>query len=317
MKRPVLKYCLSMLFCCLMAQISFSQARGEEEPVKFDFKCAKIISTTEVTVPSNRNRVKLGVGEMVVLRLEPNKGVVEWEITSGTASFEKTTVTKTVSAEEPKLYIGENAGKVKVKAKIENCSGYPAIEFTIVVPDEINFDCGTYGFHRNGYPSAGITAKSYLFPDDVSFYNLEYQEQEKVVTVNSPYFGNLTHKAGSWIPCKKNDIKIGFGTPLEDGYEDEISICGANTFVENAGQGGDTSCDIPVKFRIKDVLTIIPNTNVTNLQETNTFDDGGTIVRKEDVRSRNFPMGYPLNPKSCACTMSCLFICSNCCVPIP
>ena len=38
MKRPVLKYCLSMLFCCLMAQISFSQARGEDK-ITFDFEC--------------------------------------------------------------------------------------------------------------------------------------------------------------------------------------------------------------------------------------------------------------------------------------
>ena len=38
MKRHVLKYCLSMLFCCLMAQISFSQARGEDK-ITFDFEC--------------------------------------------------------------------------------------------------------------------------------------------------------------------------------------------------------------------------------------------------------------------------------------
>ena len=38
MKRHVLKYCLSMLFCCLMAQISFSQARGEDK-ITFNFEC--------------------------------------------------------------------------------------------------------------------------------------------------------------------------------------------------------------------------------------------------------------------------------------
>ena len=38
MKRHVLKYRLSMLFCCLVAQISFSQARVEEK-ITFNFEC--------------------------------------------------------------------------------------------------------------------------------------------------------------------------------------------------------------------------------------------------------------------------------------
>ncbi len=293
-----------MLYILPSAQ---AQDRGEET-VSFDFGCGNIISTTKVDLPINKDRKELGVGEEVGLKLVPSKGIIKWEIISGTASFDKMSIVKTITAEEPSLFIGEKTDDVVVR--IEDCSS-TKIRFKIYKPTDVKFICGSRGLHKIGYPSAGITAQIFVFPSNVSFYNLELQEQDKVVTVNSPYWGPLFHDQGNWIPCSEY-LETGLGTALQF-VEDNISICGGEPFVVNANQTGSTSCDIPVKFRIKNTNVIIPNTNVTNLQESMLWNDGACAVRKEDVESITYPLGGA-KVKDCMCTdNSCFFDCLNCC----
>jgi hypothetical protein len=251
------RYLLLFALFFLASIASFAQQRGEEM-VTFGFRCGNIITETEVINPPDRTRKKLGVGEKVNLKLDVDRGVVEWVITSGKASFNEINDVQTINAIKPDLYIRETTGKVKVVAKIEKCSGYPTESFTIVRPTEINFDCGNYGAHRQGYPSAGITANLYVYPDDVSFYNLEFQEQNQPVTSTTTYWKGLFHNQGSWKPLKANNTISGLGTGLDDGYEDYIAICGVDKFAPNTGQGGTTTCDIPVKFRIKNNNIEIP-----------------------------------------------------------
>ena len=88
MKRPVLKYCFSMLFCCLMAQISFSQARGEDK-ITFDFDDCPEITIKNITgaLDLPQHRVLIGVGKVIELsvsNLKTNWSVVKTKLGLGT-----------------------------------------------------------------------------------------------------------------------------------------------------------------------------------------------------------------------------------------
>ena len=59
-----------LLFAVFLPNVLCAQVRREEKVV-FDFTCGTITNETKAINPSNRGRLKLGIGEEVTLKIEP------------------------------------------------------------------------------------------------------------------------------------------------------------------------------------------------------------------------------------------------------
>lgn len=226
MKRPVLKYCLSMLFCCLMAQISFSQARGEDK-ITFNFddcpeiKHKVIGNITEGNgTPFPDDRLILGVAEELEVWLDSKFGDVTWSITSG-----KGTIIK-INSNKAKFEADLDAGDVIIRATLtKSCSANPYVEITIkIVAPMLQYILGCNIHAANSF-SAGMFLYHRLTPDFVSFHNISIQE------VNSTGVGTNALKG---LSGKIWHIPLNVPNPWLGAQES-----GATVFKVIGGEGSD------------------------------------------------------------------------------
>ncbi len=169
----------------------------------------KVDTETVATVPADRTRKKVGVGEDVELTLEPSSlSQVTWSI-SGNGTLSATTgnpVTFTAHdrASTPTITASYGGG---------SCS----VTFTVVEPSGaiIEQEPGTGVWHIQGQPSCGFKGRPYIQPDDVSFENIEIREGEvnAVCTGYFTYQNGLLHSAGSWVPV--GPVTTGKGSKVD------------------------------------------------------------------------------------------------------
>ncbi|MDO9527971.1 MAG: hypothetical protein Q7J27_02295, partial [Syntrophales bacterium] len=126
---------------------------------------------TEVTIPADRTRKKLGVGEKVTLTLKGADNSVAWSLSSGSGSIDPT------SGSWTKFTAHERASGASVTAAYKGKT-YTA-NFSAVEPSGVMMERepGTTNWHINGTASAGFKGRPYITPNDVSFINIEIREQ--------------------------------------------------------------------------------------------------------------------------------------------
>ena len=149
----------------------------ESNSLSFNFCCPQILSQTIATYPSDLSRTKLGIGEEVMLNLDDPSfsGSVVWQIINGNGMIIPMGITAKFTA-------GNTAGTTTVRVIMDGSSSCnQEISFTIINPTEIRIGCPPLSerlcIHRFFYPSGGMVIRPYIYPDDVSFYRLEVQEQ--------------------------------------------------------------------------------------------------------------------------------------------
>ncbi len=156
-----------------------------------------ISSETFATIPSNRARTRIGIGEDVTLTVTP--GPAQWSV-SGDAVLNPT------SGSVVTFRAGSTAGSVTVTAQGPGCTCN--ITFTVVEPEALYMgqQPDSVTRHVNNHPCSGFLGMPSLYPYDVNFYNVEVREQNSAATTNGYYASKsgVTHmpagtQYSSWL----------------------------------------------------------------------------------------------------------------------
>jgi hypothetical protein len=132
----------------------------------------------------NRSKVRFGIGEIITLgfttkppgQTAASFGGLNWFVKGGAA----TVVNAPGNLGTARLTCGTIEGPVTLELRTVALpvTTKATKRFEVVRPNDVVFaqKPGTNTFHRQGRPSAGFRAVTYLLPADVSFYNLEFRE---------------------------------------------------------------------------------------------------------------------------------------------
>lgn len=207
---------------------------------------AWLTSETIATVPHNRRRTKLGVGEPVKLTIKPSS--VPAPVWMLTGTFGNSTINPG-SSPTANLTAGERACTPTVEATI-NLSTIK-LDFTVVQPSglrarkirDLNIPAGTQG--------AAMDLEFTVLPDDVSFNDVEVIEIDKGTQNVTGFFlpftpAQLKHTPNpNWFPLSVNNTYPdtagfeGWGTPAtwsQGTYEWAIEVRW-RVFTLESGQG--------------------------------------------------------------------------------
>jgi hypothetical protein len=145
-----------------------------------------ITSETFASVPANRARLKIGVGEDVALTVSP--GPATWSL-QGDGVIAPTSGTTVV------FRAGDTTGAATITAQGQGCSC--SITFMVIGPSDLVMrqSPDSWTRHDTDYPSSGFLGVPYISPDDVSFYNVRVREKNSAASVEGYYapFGYVTH----------------------------------------------------------------------------------------------------------------------------
>ncbi len=196
---------------------------------------------TVATVPANRARTKLGVGEVVTLTLRAEGASGTWSKTGDGTLSSTTGVSVTFTAPSraatPTVTVTYGGASYSVQFNVVEPSG------EIMEPEP-----NTLVQHFQGYASVGFIGRAYVTPIDVSFYNIETQEGACGSTRTGYYLAlwpdGKDHAAGQWISV--GNVVDGKGS--REGATDQV-WSGAGT-PPPAFSVGTFTWKIPVKFRV-------------------------------------------------------------------
>ena len=153
-----------------------------------------VTSRTYATVPTDRTRTTIGVGEKVRLTFSP--GSAKWTTDNGTLSA--------TGGSSTTLTAPDRAASVTVTATGDDGCTAP-LTFTVIEPSDVKMERSGSVWHKQGIPSVGMKTDIYILPANVSFENIQVIEGDAtgVVTgyfVGSPYDGvhHSGHGAGVW-----------------------------------------------------------------------------------------------------------------------
>lgn len=168
-----------------------------------------ITSQTVATEPANRARLKVGVGEAVILTF--SDGNASWSTSGGTLSPPSGNV-NSVTWTAP----NGAAQSITITAQGTDCSA--TISFQVVQPTSRKQiqQPPTNVIHTHNEPDSGMYMEIFLVPDDVCFYNVEIIEEECNATDTGVY-ALMTDKGHhpSTIPTQGTmTVASGLGTLL-------------------------------------------------------------------------------------------------------
>lgn len=148
-----------------------------------------ITSETYATVPADRTRLTIGVGEQVKLTF--SEGDAHWSISGAKGKVTPSGQTSDYSASiTPAI---ETITAVSTTNK-----GKATITFHVIAPDGLLFEItpSTTIHHHQGWPDIGFEAKVYLQPDTVSFEYISVRERDSHYKATGYYkwMNGLSHK---------------------------------------------------------------------------------------------------------------------------
>lgn len=222
----------------------------------------KLETITDATIPVDRTRKKLGVGEKVTLTLEGATGSqVTWSLTGDGSIYPS-------SGSSTKFTAHERASGASVTAAYKGKT-YTA-NFSVVEPSgiEMEREPGTTNWHINGTASAGFKGRAYITPNDVSFINIEMREQS-CVGIGNGFYSDLNgaiHPIGDWG-------KVIAGTETKPNKDDFVDTVQSDSR-EPPFSYGTFTWPIPWEFRVGSGNAKVFKT-VTHYQEA---DDTGKIT---------------------------------------
>ena len=165
---------------------------------------AWLTSETVATLPTDRKRTKLGVGEEVNLTTKPNSlPTVTWQLAGSIG----TSTISPASGPTTKLIAGERACTPAPQA---TTSGHIlSIPFNVIEPSGayMQRETGTGIQHLQGKPSAGFKGRPFISPTDVSFIKIQVREGTCVGTGTGyyAYMNGRVHPNGSWVGVISGD----------------------------------------------------------------------------------------------------------------
>jgi hypothetical protein len=173
-----------------------------------------ITSQTTASVPPDRTRTMVGVGEEVTLTVDPAPAT--WSVSgAGTVSPS--------SGASVTFRAGERAGSATVTAEGAGCCC--SITFTVVEPSGIMMSRTSLVRHRKGKPDCGFLARPYVLPNSVSFQNIEVREKNSKATATGYFllFNGTRHQPepqneSDWFTAQ--ECCEGLGSPAD--CHDEI-----------------------------------------------------------------------------------------------
>jgi hypothetical protein len=178
---------------------------------------AKIISETSATVPANRARLTIGVGETVKLTF--NLGTATWATSKG-----KLSATNAINI----IFTApDRVSKVTITASGSKHTA--SIIFNVIEPSGVTMARapGTGIWHVRNIPSVGMKTSAYITPATVSFENIDISEGDAVGTVTGYFVGtsldgihHAGHGAGIWATI--GTVVAGKGSQL-DGIDNPAS----------------------------------------------------------------------------------------------
>jgi uncharacterized Zn-binding protein involved in type VI secretion len=237
----------------------------KDEPKKTK---TNIESETVATIPADRKRLKIGVGELVNLKLVPPPATaVAWTVTgvtSGSKLSNTTGTTTTLSAPFIK-------STVTVTAKITDGETL-TIVFDVIEPSGVKMiRPNDKTFHIHNVASCGMKTQPYILPADVSFENIEIKEDE-VKAVADGYFihQNGQNHVGNpdWTTVGK--VEEGKGSSV-DGWD---TVQGGDGAKGAPHSTGTFLWKIPWRYRV----TTGPGKVFTTVDQLKTIDKDGTVV---------------------------------------
>jgi hypothetical protein len=241
---------------------------------------ATITSQTAATVPSNRARTRLGVGESVDVTF--SGGSATWSISPANTGSLSATSGPTVTYTAP-----DRANTVTITA---TAGASATITFTIVEPSDVRMSqrSGTVGHHTINTASAGVIADIFILPADVSFENISYLESD-VNAVGTGCFQQ--YYQDNPTGHNPNTSPLPIGPPVSDtsgskapGYDQidcSASKCagGWTWSIPWSFQVGSGS---PKQFKVVDQVTTITATGTATVNKvgaTNTAAFGSPTVK--------------------------------------
>lgn len=237
---------------------------------------AWLTSETVATLPSDRKRTKLGVGEKVDLTVKPaSLPSVTWQITGtpGTSGINPASGTTT------KLTAGERVCTPTVEA---STSGHTlSIAFNVVEPNGAVIDQfpNTGIWHINGVPSVGFRGSPYISPFDVSFTAIEVREGAApgVGTGYYSFLNGTPHPNGGWVGVIP-------GTAARPSKWDVVDQIQTGSYPAVPVSAGVFDWPIPWLFRVgtgaEKTFTTVNHHQETDASGTATINKGGFSATK-------------------------------------
>jgi YD repeat-containing protein len=234
---------------------------------------------TEATMPSDRSRTTVGVGEVVTLTLNPTpQCAVTWS-KSGTNNG---TISGTTGSSIT-FTAHERASTATVTANVGGTNR--SVTFTVIEPNTVFIEkaFGWGIFHTQFTPSVGFKGQLYVGPTNVSFKNVQIRE-DAVPGFGTGYFAYQTgdmHEP-QVVPAPLEDVVVpGKGTrviPL-----DEVQAGSDNHLPYT---DGSFTWEIPWRFRVGSGVLSPPFWNSTHLKSIDatgkmTLTKGGVTVSAE------------------------------------
>jgi GT2 family glycosyltransferase len=167
-----------------------------------------ITSQTVATIPANRNRTTIGVGEEIALTFSQNNAA--WSLTGpGSLSANSgKTVIFTASA---------TPGTARITANGSSPHCTATIQFTIIAPSGVTGRRapGTAIRHTKDRPDSGFKAEMYLTPDTVSFQFLSFKELDVPAVATGVYapFNGVGHHPNP-APITIGPVVPGLGSKM-------------------------------------------------------------------------------------------------------
>jgi len=242
------------------------------EPVRYiDVIVLKVDTETVATVPADRTRKKVGVGEPVTLTLQPTSlSPVSWSIL-GNGTLSATTgnpVTFTAH---------DRASTPSITATYG--SGSCTVNFTVVEPSGamIEQEAGTGIRHTTNTVSCGFKGRPYIQPDDVSFKNIAIREGT-VAGVASGYLAPKNgepHGAGTWPGASVGDVVVGKGSKVNG-----VDTISSGDYTWTPYADGIFTWSIPWYFRVgtgaEKQFTTVTHQETSDATGKLTIGKGGT-----------------------------------------
>ncbi len=231
---------------------------------------AWLTSETVATLPTDRKRMKLGVGKEVTLTVKPaSVPNVTWQLTGTTG----TSAVSPASGITTRLTAGDRA--CTPTAEASTSGNTLSIAFNVVEPDGavIEQRPGSGIWHVQGTPSAGFQGSPYISPFDVSFTAIQVREGAANGTGTGYYsFKNGNpHPDGAWESVVQ-------GTAARPSKWDVFDTIGSGSFPGRPIAAGVFEWPIPWLFRVGAGGAEKEFTTMTHHQEA---DAAGTVtIRK-------------------------------------
>lgn len=226
-----------------------------------------ITSQTTATVPANRARTTIGVGEQVVIT--SNGGGLSASGTGGTLSGSASGSTLTAAA---------TGGTVTIRAAQRGkvCTAN-TMQFTVIAPSTAIYNWNGNVAHDQGKADIGKWGKVYFVPDSVNFSALSFQELAGTETATGSWYCNPAHTPGGAVAIASYEAGRGWFIG-----QDEVSVgsCFPTPYDANQYLQSYENQTIPTQYLLNGTWK---DANTVTMAATN--DTSGNLTLSKDQMS--------------------------------